>query len=100
MRGSVKWFNRSKGIGFIRVPFEKDAFFHITNIADEYLKVLCESEAAEGENVEFEMRSSPKKPGLMEAYKICRATSLPPTKTGRVIRGDAPEGAERSTAGS
>jgi cold shock protein len=56
--GTVKWFNDSKGYGFI-APDEgtKDVFVHHSNIAGEGFKTL-----AEGARVEFEEREGAKGP--------------------------------------
>src|SRR5919204_16826 len=57
--GTVKWFNDSKGYGFIS-PDEgsKDLFVHHSNIAGEGFKTL-----AEGAKVEYEAREGMKGPG-------------------------------------
>jgi CspA family cold shock protein len=56
--GTVKWFNDSKGYGFI-TPDEgsKDLFVHFSNIAGEGFKSL-----PEGARVEFESREGQKGP--------------------------------------
>lgn len=56
--GTVKWFNDSKGYGFI-TPDEgtKDIFVHHSNIAGSGFKSL-----AEGARVTFERREGPKGP--------------------------------------
>jgi cold shock protein len=56
--GTVKWFNDSKGYGFI-APEEggKDLFVHHSAIVGDGFKTL-----AEGVNVEFERREGPKGP--------------------------------------
>ena len=56
--GTVKWFNDSKGYGFI-APDEgsKDLFVHHSNIQSEGYKSL-----AEGARVEFEEREGTKGP--------------------------------------
>jgi len=56
--GTVKWFNDSKGYGFI-TPDDgaKDVFVHFSNIAGEGFKTL-----AEGARVEFETREGTKGP--------------------------------------
>ena len=48
--GTVKWFNKTKGFGFI-VPDEgdKDVFVHITAVLDSGLQEL-----SEGQKVSFE----------------------------------------------
>ena len=56
--GTVKWFNDSKGYGFI-APEEggKDLFVHHTSIAGEGFKSLVE-----GARVEYEQREGSKGP--------------------------------------
>jgi CspA family cold shock protein len=56
--GTVKWFNDSKGYGFI-APDEgtKDLFVHHSNIAGDGFKSL-----SEGQRVEFEARQGEKGP--------------------------------------
>ncbi len=55
-KGTVKWFNESKGYGFI-TPDDggKDLFVHHTNIIGEGFKTL-----AEGQKVEFNVGRGPK----------------------------------------
>ncbi len=56
--GTVKWFNDSKGYGFI-TPDEgsKDLFVHFSNISGDGFKTLVE-----GARVEFEQREGQKGP--------------------------------------
>ena len=56
--GTVKWFNDSKGYGFI-TPDEgaKDLFVHHSSISGDGFKTL-----AEGARVEFEQREGAKGP--------------------------------------
>jgi cold shock protein len=56
--GTVKWFNESKGYGFIS-PSDgsSDVFVHFSVIEGEGFKTL-----AEGQVVEFESQKSPKGP--------------------------------------
>ncbi len=55
MKGTVKWFNDSKGYGFIQQPEGDDLFVHFSAIQVEGFRTL-----AEGEEVEFEIRESEK----------------------------------------
>ena len=56
--GTVKWFNESKGFGFI-APSDggKDVFVHFSAISGSGFKTL-----AEGQAVEFEVEDGPKGP--------------------------------------
>jgi len=65
MRGTVKWFNDSKGYGFIQQPEGDDVFVHFSAIDVEGFRTL-----AEGEEVEFEIRESDKGP---QASNVIRA---------------------------
>jgi CspA family cold shock protein len=53
MKGTVKWFNDSKGYGFIRQSEGEDVFVHFTAIQADGFRTLNE-----GEEVEFEVRES------------------------------------------
>ncbi|UCE26963.1 MAG: cold-shock protein [Candidatus Coatesbacteria bacterium] len=57
VQGRVKWFNDSKGYGFIEVEGADDVFVHHTAIEGEGFKTL-----AEGELVEFEIAEGEKGP--------------------------------------
>ena len=66
MRGKVKWFNESKGYGFIeRDDGKGDVFVHYSDIANEGFKTL-----AEGEQVEFELGDSQKGPKASNVKKV------------------------------
>jgi CspA family cold shock protein len=56
--GTVKWFNESKGFGFI-TPSDgsKDVFVHFSAIQSDGFRTL-----QEGQKVEFETESGPKGP--------------------------------------
>ena len=64
--GIVKWFNESKGYGFI-TPDDggKDLFVHFSAINAEGYKVL-----QEGDKVSFEQEQGPKGPQAINVEKI------------------------------
>jgi CspA family cold shock protein len=62
--GTVKWFNGSKGYGFIAREEEKDVFVHYKAIEGDGYKTL-----EEGDKVQFEVEQGPK--GL-QATKVTK----------------------------
>jgi CspA family cold shock protein len=60
VKGTVKWFNDSKGFGFIEQENGGDVFVHFSAIAGNGFKSL-----SEGDAVEFEVVNGPK--GLQAA---------------------------------
>jgi len=55
--GTVKWFNRSKGYGFIERENGPDVFVHYSSIRGEGFRNLNE-----GDKVEFTVETNPKGP--------------------------------------
>jgi CspA family cold shock protein len=53
--GTVKWFNNSKGYGFISREGGDDVFVHYSAIEGEGFRTLTE-----GQQVEFEVEQGPK----------------------------------------
>lgn len=53
--GTVKWFSRTKGYGFITQPNGPDVFVHYTGIVGEGFRNL-----SEGQAVEFSVQAGPK----------------------------------------
>jgi CspA family cold shock protein len=56
-QGTVKWFNASKGYGFIQRQSGGDVFVHFSSIQSEGYKSLNDGQA-----VEFEVTAGPKGP--------------------------------------
>lgn len=56
-KGTVKWFNESKGFGFIACEDGTDVFVHFSAIQGDGFKTL-----QEGEPVTFEVEMGPKGP--------------------------------------
>jgi cold shock protein len=54
-QGTVKWFNASKGYGFIQRQTGEDVFVHFSAIQMDGYKSLNE-----GQSVEFELTKGPK----------------------------------------
>ncbi|WP_319557654.1 cold-shock protein [Thiomicrorhabdus sp.] len=55
--GTVKWFNETKGFGFIEQKSGPDVFAHFSAIVSSGFKTL-----AEGQAVEFVVKPGPKGP--------------------------------------
>jgi cold shock protein len=55
IQGTVKWFNATKGYGFIAREGGEDVFVHYSAIQSEGFKSLTE-----GQKVEFSVESGPK----------------------------------------
>ncbi len=63
--GTVKWFNDSKGFGFIACEDGSDAFVHHTTIQGDGFKSL-----AEGDTVSFEVEAGEKGPRAVNVVKL------------------------------
>jgi len=64
MKGTVKWFNDSKGFGFITAEDGTDVFVHHTSIVGSGFKSL-----AEGDQVTFDVEKGPKGPKAVNVVK-------------------------------
>ena len=63
-QGTVKWFNDSKGYGFITTDEGKDVFVHFSAISGDGVKTL-----AEGQKVSFEVVDGEKGPQAANVHK-------------------------------
>jgi CspA family cold shock protein len=64
VQGTVKWFNNSKGYGFIGRTDGPDVFVHYSAITGDGYRTL-----QEGDAVEFEIVQGPKGPQAAEVQK-------------------------------
>lgn len=65
LQGKVKWFNDSKGFGFIEQENgQEDVFVHYSAIAQDGFKSL-----SEGQRVEFEVTNGAKGPQAVNVTK-------------------------------
>ena len=62
--GKVKWFNDSKGFGFIEQENGPDVFVHYSAISQDGFKTLTE-----GQKVEFEITNGAKGPQAVNVTK-------------------------------
>lgn len=64
-KGTVKWFNETKGYGFITKEDGGDVFVHFSEIQSNGFKTL-----AEGQEVTFEVADGPKGPKAVNVARI------------------------------
>lgn len=60
VKGTVKWFNETKGFGFIQQESGPDVFAHFSEIANSGFKTLME-----GQQVEFSVVQGQKGPNAV-----------------------------------
>jgi len=66
IKGKVKWFNPTKGFGFIeREDKEKDVFVHVSAVRDAGMDQLND-----GEDISFDVEDGPKGPNATNLQKI------------------------------
>ena len=66
IKGKVKWFNPSKGFGFIERDYkEKDAFVHASAVKAAGMRFLNE-----GDKLEFTLEDGPKGPSAVNLKKL------------------------------
>jgi CspA family cold shock protein len=64
-KGTVKWFNETKGFGFIQRESGDDVFVHYRSIVGKGFRKL-----AGGDNVQFEVEEGPKGLQAVNVVKI------------------------------
>lgn len=65
LTGTVKWFNETKGFGFIEQENGPDVFAHYSAIAGDGFKTLIE-----GSKVEFEINQGDKGPQAVNIVQL------------------------------
>ena len=75
--GTVKWFSRVKGYGFISPDSgEKDVFVHFSAISGDGYRNL-----EEGQRVEFSIEDSPKGPQATQVVDLGKKDQAPASAT-------------------
>jgi CspA family cold shock protein len=74
--GTVKWFNRSKGFGFITTESGKDIFAHCSSIVSSGFKTL-----SEGQAVQFIVTAGTKGPQADKIVAITPSSKISPITT-------------------
>lgn len=87
--GTVKWFSREKGYGFIRQADGPDVFVHYSAIQAKGFRTL-----EEGEQVEFEIIEEPK--GL-RAQNVVRLDESPESADAEGASGNTAAGSDASS---
>ena len=64
-KGKVKWFNDTKGYGFLQQESGEDVFVHYTAVTGDGFKSL-----KEGDSVEFDITQGPKGPQASNVVKL------------------------------
>lgn len=66
--GTVKWFSKNKGYGFIEGDGDQDIFVHYSSIKGKGYRVL-----EQGDEISFDLVESPKGPQAFNIKKIKNA---------------------------
>ena len=88
-QGKVKWFNNTKGYGFIERENAEDIFVHYTGIQQEGYRSL-----REGQTVEFSIGQGPK--GMQAEDVIVIKQREPGPRKAKEAQADAPEAASEA----
>jgi len=64
-KGKIKWFNPTKGYGFITQEGSKDVFLHVSALEEAGISTL-----EEGEEIEFEIGENKGKENAINVKKI------------------------------
>lgn len=65
MEGTVKWFNKDKGYGFITAMDDRDIFVHYTQILMDGFRLL-----GQGDRVSFDVMQSERGPQAQNVRKL------------------------------
>jgi len=66
MKGRVKWFNKEKGYGFIKIDEEDDIFIHYSNINMPGYKVLNQDQLVEFDLIKTDKGNQAKNIKILE----------------------------------
>ncbi len=64
MKGTVKWYDRVKGYGFLQTEDDKDVFIHRSGL------VVTHTELDAGQEVEFEVEEREKGPVAINVKRV------------------------------
>jgi len=68
--GRIKWFNPTKGYGFIEQEGSKDVFLHVSALEEAGISTL-----KEGEKIEFEIGENKGKENAINVKKVANFNS-------------------------